>query len=642
MTLSDMESDVCDREDEGSAEPDVIAKGNILETFSESQETRSLICSLKNVYEDLTALEVTTQKFLVIMDKYQEQPHLLDPHLEWMLNLLLEIVRDKKSPPALAHLGFKFLYIISKVRGNKCFLRLFPHEVADVQPVLDLLCLQDPKGYETWETRYMLLLWLSMTCLIPFDLSRLDGNITAQSGQARMPIMDRILTVAKSYLTVSDKSRDAAAVLVSKFVIRPDVKQKRLADFLDWNLSTLSQASYQTMEGTVVVDGMLQSLVTLQPQTLHQCDSHLTSRPSRLNTMGFVIRPDVKQKRLADFLDWNLSTLSQASYQTMEGTVVVDGMLQSLAQLFKHGKRDDFLSYAPTVLQCLDNCKLSESNQTILRKLGVKLVQRLGLTFLKPKVAKWRWAQLFKHGKRDDFLSYAPTVLQCLDNCKLSESNQTILRKLGVKLVQRLGLTFLKPKVAKWRWAQPHTVVQNTELTDKEEEEGYDIPEEIENVIGVEGIAQAYSACLPHIRFYGPTNFSPIINHVARFASQAVQQEVAAQYFTLLIITDGVISDMDETRHAIVQASKLPMSVIIVGVGNADFTAMEFLDGDNQILRSYTGEEAARDIVQFVPFREFRNAPKETLARSVLAELPQQVSQYFKQKNLSPSSSDPE
>uniref|UniRef100_A0A8C4X6T0 Copine-3 n=1 Tax=Erpetoichthys calabaricus TaxID=27687 RepID=A0A8C4X6T0_ERPCA len=158
---------------------------------------------------------------------------------------------------------------------------------------------------------------------------------------------------------------------------------------------------------------------------------------------------------------------------------------------------------------------------------------------------------------------------------------------------------------------------------------------------GVEGIAQAYSSCLPHVRFYGPTNFSPIINHVARFASQAVQQEVAAQYFILLIITDGVISDMDETRHAIVQASKLPMSVIIVGVGNADFAAMEFLDGDNRILRSYTGEEAARDIVQFVPFREFRNAPKETLAKSVLAELPQQVTQYFKQRNLAPINSEP-
>lgn len=79
------------------------------------------------------------------------------------------------------------------------------------------------------------------------------------------------------------------------------------------------------------------------------------------------------------------------------------------------------------------------------------------------------------------------------------------------------------------------------------------------------------------------------------------------QYFTLLIITDGVISDMDDTRHAIVQAAKLPMSIIIIGVGNADFAAMEFLDGDSSVLRSYTGEEAVRDIVQFVPFRDFRN-----------------------------------
>ncbi|XP_066183702.1 copine-2 isoform X2 [Sylvia atricapilla] len=158
---------------------------------------------------------------------------------------------------------------------------------------------------------------------------------------------------------------------------------------------------------------------------------------------------------------------------------------------------------------------------------------------------------------------------------------------------------------------------------------------------GVEGIVQAYSACLPHIRFYGPTNFSPIINHVARFAAQATQQETASQYFILLIITDGVISDMDETRHAVVQASKLPMSIIIVGVGNADFAAMEFLDGDSRVLHSYTGEEAVRDIVQFVPFRNFRNVPKETLAKAVLAELPQQVVQYFKHQNLPPINSEP-
>uniref|UniRef100_A0A8C4TP08 Tubulin-specific chaperone D n=1 Tax=Erpetoichthys calabaricus TaxID=27687 RepID=A0A8C4TP08_ERPCA len=297
MALNEME------DNEPDTDAEVLACGNVLESFTESQEVRGLISSLCDIHGDLTAKEMATEKFFVIMDKYQEQPHLLDPHLEWMLSLLLEIIQDENSSPSLIHLGFKFLYRVSKVRGPKYFLRLFPHEVSDVQPVLDMLSLQDPKDHETWETRYMLLLWLSTTCLIPFDLARLDGTLLQQTTQQ------------------NDKARDAAAVLVSKL----------------------------------------------------------------------VIRPDVKQKRLADFLDWNLSTFAQASYQTMEGTIIMDGMLQSLAQLFKHGKRDDMLPYAPTVLKCLDNSNLSESNQTILRKLGVKLMQRLGLTFLKPKIAKWRY-----------------------------------------------------------------------------------------------------------------------------------------------------------------------------------------------------------------------------------------------------------
>uniref|UniRef100_A0A8C3QR79 Tubulin-specific chaperone D n=1 Tax=Cyanoderma ruficeps TaxID=181631 RepID=A0A8C3QR79_9PASS len=238
-----------------------------------------------------------------------------------MMNSLLEIVRDSGSPPPLVHLAFKFLYIITKVRGYKRFLPLFPHEVRDLQPVLDMLAKQNPRDTETWETRYMLLLWLSMICLIPFDLARFDGNLVSVEGQARQPTMDRILEIAKCYLVVSDKARDAAAVLVSKF----------------------------------------------------------------------IVRPDVRQSRMADFLDWVLSMLSKSSSQTMEGTVIVNGMLQALAQLFKHGKREDCLPYAATVLECLDNCKLSESNQMVLRKLGMKLVQRLGLTFVKPKVAKWRY-----------------------------------------------------------------------------------------------------------------------------------------------------------------------------------------------------------------------------------------------------------
>ncbi|XP_068890068.1 copine-1 isoform X5 [Aphelocoma coerulescens] len=153
---------------------------------------------------------------------------------------------------------------------------------------------------------------------------------------------------------------------------------------------------------------------------------------------------------------------------------------------------------------------------------------------------------------------------------------------------------------------------------------------------GIQGIVDAYRQILPQIQLYGPTNFSPIINHVARFAAHSLQQGTAAQYFILLIITDGEITDLDQTRQAIVNASKLPMSIIIVGVGEADFKAMEFLDGDNGVLKSVTGEPAARDIVQFVPFRQFKNAPQEALSQMVLAEVPKQLVSYYKWQGWPP------
>uniref|UniRef100_A0A803VW32 Copine 1 n=1 Tax=Ficedula albicollis TaxID=59894 RepID=A0A803VW32_FICAL len=153
---------------------------------------------------------------------------------------------------------------------------------------------------------------------------------------------------------------------------------------------------------------------------------------------------------------------------------------------------------------------------------------------------------------------------------------------------------------------------------------------------GIQGIVDAYRQTLPQIRLYGPTNFSPIINHVARFAAHSLQQGAAAQYFILLIITDGEITDLDQTRQAIVNASKLPMSIIIVGVGEADFQAMEFLDGDSGVLKSVTGEPAARDIVQFVPFRQFKNAPQEALSQMVLAEVPKQLVSFYKWQGWPP------
>uniref|UniRef100_A0A665TBK6 Copine Va n=1 Tax=Echeneis naucrates TaxID=173247 RepID=A0A665TBK6_ECHNA len=156
---------------------------------------------------------------------------------------------------------------------------------------------------------------------------------------------------------------------------------------------------------------------------------------------------------------------------------------------------------------------------------------------------------------------------------------------------------------------------------------------------GMEGILEAYHQSLKTVQLYGPTNFAPVVNHVARYAA-AVQD--GSQYFVLLIITDGVISDMAQTKEAIVNAAKLPMSIIIVGVGQAEFDAMVELDGDD-IRISSRGKLAERDIVQFVPFRDYMDRTGNhvlsmaRLAKDVLAEIPDQLISYMKSRGIKPN-----
>ncbi len=102
---------------------------------------------------------------------------------------------------------------------------------------------------------------------------------------------------------------------------------------------------------------------------------------------------------------------------------------------------------------------------------------------------------------------------------------------------------------------------------------------------------------------------------------------------------------MDETIRMIVRGADAPLSILIVGVGNEDFGNMEvakegsseiqILDGDDERL-SYNGKIASRDIVQFVPTREMINRSLEEMAKSLLEEIPGQVTDYMHTEGITP------
>ncbi|KAJ4728889.1 Protein BONZAI like [Melia azedarach] len=155
-------------------------------------------------------------------------------------------------------------------------------------------------------------------------------------------------------------------------------------------------------------------------------------------------------------------------------------------------------------------------------------------------------------------------------------------------------------------------------------------------VDGIQGIMMSYSSALHNVSLAGPTLFGPVISNAALIAGQSLANR-GQKYFVLLIITDGVVTDLQETKDALVNASDLPLSILIVGVGGADFKEMEILDADKgERLESSTGRIASRDIVQFVPLKDVQNG-ELSVVQALLAELPSQFLTYMRARDIQPS-----
>ncbi|XP_056642378.1 tubulin-specific chaperone D [Diorhabda sublineata] len=306
---------------ETKKEEEPFGLGCALEYFSEQEEIFKMIDNLENlVNSDTSLVERTHEKFSFILNQYIEQPHLIDSHINELLEKFINIVRNPDNSVELKHLAFKFMFVVVNVRGFKVVIRHLPHEVTDFEPVLQLLEAQTPDDADTWTTRYILLLWLSIIVMIPFHMSRFDGYDPKES--EKPTVMDRILKIIKIYAVVPDKCRDAAAYLSHQFITRSDVKEKHLCSFLDW------------------------------------------------------------AKQLSTSNDSNV--------------FVIYGALACVATILKHGKREDLLPYTRNLLQWVVNAEFRNNSGANIQKLVYKIIQRIGLTFLAPRIATWR----YKRGNR--------------------------------------------------------------------------------------------------------------------------------------------------------------------------------------------------------------------------------------------------
>ncbi|EIN12617.1 TBCD protein [Punctularia strigosozonata HHB-11173 SS5] len=181
---------------------------------------------------------VTLVGMLRIFNEYQEQPYLLDPFLESLVTPVVQKlrsyarqrVRSPNAPRSLERVNrlATLIYNYTKFRGYKTIIRFFPHEVADLSVAIGYMRLHDEtQGPNEWALRYVVLLWLSLVCMIPFDLAQFDED--GQSGKTARTVE----SIGKDYLGKAGIDRDAAALLLSRLYMRKDTRSM-FSEFLQW------------------------------------------------------------------------------------------------------------------------------------------------------------------------------------------------------------------------------------------------------------------------------------------------------------------------------------------------------------------------------------------------------------------------
>ena len=155
--------------------------------------------------------------------------------------------------------------------------------------------------------------------------------------------------------------------------------------------------------------------------------------------------------------------------------------------------------------------------------------------------------------------------------------------------------------------------------------------EDAPEVNGVRGLAEAYTENLHRVVTGAATEFAPLFQ---RTCDIACRESPAERYYILLVLTDGDIRDVRETERRLATASCLPISIVIVGVGDGPFDAMRKLD---RLVRDKPCEDGPkRDIVQFVPYSEYRGN-RAALTCKVLAEIPRQFLSFAMTMNVLPN-----
>ena len=156
----------------------------------------------------------------------------------------------------------------------------------------------------------------------------------------------------------------------------------------------------------------------------------------------------------------------------------------------------------------------------------------------------------------------------------------------------------------------------------------FNLNDDNKKIKGIENIIKTYKDTLNKVDLSAGTFFAPVINKINGIIKD---ENKKFNYYILLIISDGFFEDMEQIIDAVIESSKLPMSIIIIGVGDVVINDMKRLNGEYGKLISSKGEELKKDIVQYVHYNDYADNIQK-LTDDVLKNIPSQISEYYEKQ----------
>lgn len=352
----------------------------------------------------------------------------------------------------------------------------------------------DSSGSGLWEAQAVLLLWLSILVLIPFDLVILDSSVTGDSGNSMdaaarsyPPLAVKIMTSCQDFLSqpgelMGDKSPTSHP---------PSSRNCRTVPCaMGSTVLCCASSGQQAGSDPHMLPGCPTSLACLAADIISDSISS-DNRPSWCLVATGV--GHLHNKGLGACTGcWQYATAYHAA-----GSHIV-----ALNLWLPMTKTQLWLLANKTLMRTLHCCcPLSHTHAGAVREMAALLLARLltrpdmpaaladfvawqqaalasssgpAAVFLLPGVLQ-ALAQIYKLGRREQLLQMAPCVWQQLSTLLSADdkgdggaaaascglATNALARKLAVKLAQRVGLAMLPPQLAGWRYVRAAADLSN-------------------------------------------------------------------------------------------------------------------------------------------------------------------------------------